>query len=359
MNTSHADKFIHQAQQLWILARTHKRLERRMRRERLELVTSLMASECGMPPMVTNVIMLSFQDMMQCGALQSVIDNHFVQRSETVGDFLSRYKWRDEMQKTLCLHLLQKVLRALEDFKQDVQGMESLNSAREIESRLSIVQQRVSASMERARHKHGTKLLACQGADYWAAPIGEFLTRAEDHVQESSVGAYRRVNALRMQEGPTRAAEGSPIGTPAPGSPIGSTREVAIRRPSPSPSSPLVQEQFGSLTIGPSTSLASASAPSEQQPSSPPSGVSALLGGIFHNPHLEDLSGSSGSMEMHELPTRMLQGASAIEDLNARPLALAQDAPDLSHIVDDVSMSRRDRRELRKQAGGDAGDESD
>ena len=60
-------------------------------------------------------------------------------------------------------------------------------------------------------------------------------------------------------------------------------------------------------------------------------------------------------MEMYELPTRMPQGSSAIEDLNARPLALAQDAPDLSHIVDDVSMSRRDRREFEKAGGRGCG----
>ena len=78
-----------------------------------------------MPPMVTS-IMLSFQDMMQCGALRDRQSFRARRRSATC---LSRYKWRDEMQKTLCLHLLQKVLRALEDFKQDVQGMESLNSA--------------------------------------------------------------------------------------------------------------------------------------------------------------------------------------------------------------------------------------
>jgi primosomal replication protein N len=149
-----------------------------------------MGRECNIPQQVVASLNSLFENgLLPFGVLEHVVTGGWTLPPADVPGLLDQYGWKDDARREHMQLLLSMVLRAVGDFRSELQHIMELGSAIEMEGRLSRAQERVLYEMRRAMRKHGQALPKPNAAD--------LQRRLEALVPTLSTACVERVEALR------------------------------------------------------------------------------------------------------------------------------------------------------------------
>jgi hypothetical protein len=154
-------------------------------------ITESMGHECNMPHQVV-VSLVSFFELalLRFGAVEHVVSHEWTLPVSEVPRLLDQYGWKDDAKREHMQLLFCKVLRAVGDFRSELQHIMELGSAVEMEGRLSRAQQRATKETQRAFVKHGQQVLP-------TLSVANLLQRLESLVHTLSTQCGARVHELR------------------------------------------------------------------------------------------------------------------------------------------------------------------
>lgn len=159
------DRYVELVKQLYLLARVHGKLGFERAHAKVLNVTNAMGQDCNMPNEVVIALLSVFEDsVLPAGALEHVVTGGWKLPPEEVPALLLQYGWKDDAKREHMQFLLCMLLRAVSDFRSEMQHTMELQSAIEMESRLSRAQERVNNETQRAMRKHGRALPAANAA---------------------------------------------------------------------------------------------------------------------------------------------------------------------------------------------------
>jgi hypothetical protein len=124
-----------------------------------------MGRECDIPHQVVVALIVVFEtQLLPFGALEHVVTGDWTLPPAEVPALLDRYRWKDNAKREHLHFLLCMILRAVGDFRSELQHIMELGSAVEMEGRLSRAQQRATKETQRAFVKHGGRALPTPSA---------------------------------------------------------------------------------------------------------------------------------------------------------------------------------------------------
>jgi hypothetical protein len=160
---------------------------------KLLTVTECMGRECNMPRQVVIALISMFElSLLPFGALDSVVSNNWTLPVAEVSTLLDQYRWKDDAKREHMQLLLSMVLRAVGDFRSELQHVMQLGSAVEIEGRLSRALKRANTETQRAFDKHGQVLPTTRGYVH---------THVESLLQTLSAPCAERVHEIHQRAG--------------------------------------------------------------------------------------------------------------------------------------------------------------
>jgi len=151
-----ADRYEELVKQLYVLTRMHGKIGYDRAHAKLLTVTEAMGRECGMPhQVVTSINTLFERKYLPLGVLEHVVEGDWTLAPAEVPACLNRFRWNNDAKREHMQFLLCIVLRAVADFRSEVQVIMELDLAIEVENRLSRAQERANNETQRAVRKHG------------------------------------------------------------------------------------------------------------------------------------------------------------------------------------------------------------
>lgn len=152
-----AERFLDLTKQLYLLFRIHWSLEPGRSLAKLREITDGMRKECRLPDSIGMTIRCMFEyTVLPLGALQHVIKSKFVMQGSEVSLLLDRYRWEEDARRERTAQLLRACLRAVAEFRKDADASDRCDSLSDAERAMSRSSERLTESLQRAKHKLGT-----------------------------------------------------------------------------------------------------------------------------------------------------------------------------------------------------------
>ena len=153
---------------------------------KLLTVTECMGRECNMPREVMLALIYLFEtSFLPFGAVEFVVSNDWTLPVSEVPGLLDQHGWKDDQKREHMQLLLSMVLRAVGDFRSELQHVMQLRSAVEIEGRLSRALKRAQKETQRAFDRHGTALPTASMVHKRLESLFQALsTQCAEHVHE-------------------------------------------------------------------------------------------------------------------------------------------------------------------------------